>query len=162
MVPKNRTVLMEKDILRPMRRLMAPHARKRNVRLSDIYSFDLVPALFTDPELMSIIFYNLLDNAIKYSFEGTEITIFGSQTREEYLIAVSNKAPAIKPEEIDKVFDRGYRGKNVRKKEVGLGLGLSVARDIAESLGCHLELASPGGPDKEVVFRLRIPKEIRG
>ena len=156
--PRRKDMLIEDDVLRPMRRLLEPHARKRHVRLSPTYGFDVIPTISSDPDLLSVIFYNLLDNAIKYSFRKTEIQIFCRRRQETYEVEVRNKGPEIKTEEVDKVFWRGYRGINVRNKEVGLGLGLFVASHIARLLSCELELAGTGRGDEKVTFKLHIPR----
>jgi signal transduction histidine kinase len=160
--PKRRNVFIERDVLRPMRRLLGGHARKRGVELGDTCGYELVPTLVTDPDLLSIVFYNLLDNAIKYSEQGTEVRIFCSEARDHYFVEVSNKGPEIDAKEVDKVFNRWFRGINVKTREVGLGLGLFIAQEIASALGCAIELVSRGEGHKEVKFRLRIPKELQG
>ena len=58
--PNLRPILIENSVLRPMRRLLSAHARKRNVSLSETYGFDIIPVISSDPDLLSLIFYNLV------------------------------------------------------------------------------------------------------
>ena len=159
-IPKYKDIHIEDDVLRPMRRLLAPHARKRHVQLIRSIGFELIPIISSDPDLLSVIFYNLFDNAIKYSQKDSEIRVFCHRTTDEYQIDVCNYGPEIEEDEREKVFAGGYRGINVRKREVGLGLGLFISRNIARNLGYSLELIGTGCAGAEVTFRLRIPKEI--
>ncbi len=159
-VPKPKEMLLDADVLRPIRRLLSGPAEKRGLKLSETISFDVIPSIRADPDLLSIIFYNLLDNAIKYSDEGTTIEMFCSYSKKEYFVDVLSWSPAILPNEVDKIFVEGYRGLNVRSTEVGLGRGLFMAKNVAERIGCHVELIDKGGEGRPVRFRLCIPKEM--
>ena len=160
-IPKPKEILIEADVLRPIRRLLSGPAQKRGVILGETVAFDVIPSLWADPDLLSIIFYNLLDNAIKYSEEGTTIQMSCSYNEREYSVEVASQSAPISPDEVDKVFMEGYRGQNVRLQEVGLGRGLFVATRIAKHIGCYVELTDRGGSGKMVRFRLYIPKEIK-
>jgi signal transduction histidine kinase len=71
-------------------------------------------------------------------------------------IDISNASDGIAPEHWDRLFDRFYRADQAHNRRVsGVGLGLSLARDIARAHGGALELADPG-PGK-VCFRLTLP-----
>jgi signal transduction histidine kinase len=159
-IPKPRDILMEGDVLRPIRRLLSGPAGKRGLKLSETIGFDVIPSLRADPDLLYIIFYNLLDNAIKYSDEGTTIEVFCSYSKEEYFVDVISRSPPILLNEVDEIFKEGYRGLNVRSTEFGLGRGLFMARNIAERIGCRVELVDRGKEHRKVRFRLCIPKEM--
>ena len=84
---------------------------------------------------------NILDNAVKYSDEGTEITLRVFSYEMFSGIRVSDQGIGIPEEEITKIFSRFYRGKAVHDKE-GIGVGLWLARQIVEDHGGYIKVTS--------------------
>ena len=78
--------------------------------------------------------FNIIDNAIKYSEEGTEICISVFSYELFSGIRVSDQGIGITEDEIPKVFSRFYRGSAVHDKE-GIGVGLYLSRQIVEDHG---------------------------
>lgn len=159
--PRLRPIQIEGDVLRPNRRLLSAYAAKRKLSISSSYGYELIPAINSDPDYLSIIFYNLLDNAIKYSNRHTQILVICGEDADDYFVEVTNEGKAIRPEETSKIFQEGYRGIEVRDREVGLGMGLSIAQKIASMLGCRLELEDPVGTNPKITFRVLIPKALK-
>ena len=88
---------------------------------------------------------NLLDNAFKYSFDGTEIRVFGgTQARgTEYFIAVANEGLEVKPEEVHELKKRGYRSQDaISSTGEGSGIGLWIVDQIMRAHGGSLEIAA--------------------
>ena len=75
---------------------------------------------------------NLVDNAIKYSGDGREVTITAHEKDRQAVIVVRDRGIGISPNEIDKIWDRLFRGDRSRS-ERGLGLGLSFVRAIVRA-----------------------------
>jgi signal transduction histidine kinase len=84
---------------------------------------------------------NLVDNAIKYSGDGREVTITAHEKNRQAVIAVKDRGIGISPNEIDKIWDRLYRGDRSRS-ERGLGLGLSFVRAIVRAHNGTVEAKS--------------------
>ena len=78
--------------------------------------------------------HNLIDNAIKYSPNGSIINISVYKSYLNYNIDIENDCQDLSEEALPKIFERFYRGKNSVSKE-GLGLGLFIAREIIEKHG---------------------------
>lgn len=99
---------------------------------------------------------NVLDNAIKYSPQGSRITVCVVVSAGEATVEVSDGGPGIAPEHTKKVFDRFYRIDSGRSREVGgTGLGLAIARWAVEVNGGRIELVSESG--KGSIFRIVLP-----
>lgn len=158
-VPCFRPTFLHRDVLRPMRRLMGAHARKRGLSIGEPPILDTIGYIDTDPDLLSLVFYNILDNAIKYSARDSVISVSFSEG-DEYYVDVTSRGPALSREDATKVFDLEFRGSNVRNKDAGLGLGLYIANVIAERLKCSILLLDGGDRSGTITFRLCIPKSL--
>lgn len=107
-----------------------------------------------DRDLLFQALCNLLDNAIKYSPPGSEVTLVASETGESVEISVADRGPGVPAPERDKVVDRFYRSADVAGVP-GSGLGLSLVKAIAHHHGGQLVLSDnlPG-----LRATLRLPK----
>jgi len=107
-----------------------------------------------DRDLLFQALCNLIDNAIKYSPAGSEVTISARDTDVALEITVADQGPGVPAGERDKVMDRFYRSASVAGVP-GSGLGLSLVRAIAQHHGGQLILAdnAPG-----LTATLRLPK----
>ncbi|MBS1210348.1 MAG: histidine kinase [Proteobacteria bacterium] len=90
------------------------------------------------PGLIRILLRNLLDNAIRYSPAGSEICVTLQTHADQAIIEVVDSGPGIPAGELARVFDRFYR--IVGTNETGSGLGLSIARRIAQIHGGDIQL----------------------
>lgn len=110
-----------------------------------------------DRDLLTQVLHNLLSNAVKYNCPQGWLQVEASATPAQILITVANACdPAAAPLE-DQIFDRFYRGDQVRSRQTdGLGLGLSLAREIARTHGGDLVLVVT--PPGEARFRLSLPR----
>jgi signal transduction histidine kinase len=99
----------------------------------------------------------LLDNAIKYSLESTEVTIRTYQKEGRGYLEVRDQGIGIKATELPHIFDRFYRADSSRSKShvAGHGLGLSIAKKLVESLDGTIDVVST--PGKGSVFTISFP-----
>lgn len=81
--------------------------------------------------------HNLVDNAIKYSPNGSTINISIYKSYLNYNLDIENECKDLSEETLPKIFERFYRGKNSVSKD-GLGLGLFIAREIIEKHGGNI------------------------
>jgi signal transduction histidine kinase len=97
----------------------------------------------------------LLDNAIHYSEQAPEIVVSLDQTRDGYMISVQDKGSGIDPAELPHVFERFRRGsRGLQQNADGSGLGLPLAKAIAESHGGSITIESAAGSGTTVVVLL--------
>ena len=102
--------------------------------------------------------YNILDNGIKYSPKGSYINIRIKEYEMFVCIQIQDEGTGLTEDEIPMVFQRFYRGENVRDEE-GVGLGLYLARQIVEEQGGYIKVSSKNGEGS--VFGIYLPKEQR-
>ncbi|MBF0371057.1 MAG: PAS domain-containing protein [Magnetococcales bacterium] len=93
--------------------------------------------LHTDFEALSeVVLFNLLDNAIKYSPQGSRITIRTRKVGRESRLEVEDNGPGIPPEHQHKIFDRFFRVDVSRSRTLGgAGLGLAIVKQVVERMG---------------------------
>lgn len=89
--------------------------------------------LMTDPGLLGQVLGNVLENAIKYSPEGSVVDVRTETEDDRVVIRVTDRGPGIAPESQGRVFERFYRMRGVAAP--GLGLGLYITRSLVEILG---------------------------
>ena len=108
-------------------------------------------------------FVILLDNSVKYSDENTTITVSTVCERRHVLIRVRDEGYGISESDLAHVFDRFYRGKVSASKEQvkGYGLGLSIAKRIAELNHGSIEIESVLGEGTTATVRLPLAHEKR-
>ena len=96
----------------------------------------------------------LLDNAIKFTPAGGEVCVRVSSSEERVILTVEDSGIGISPDQMPHVFDRFYRGDPARGRSDGAGLGLSIARWIADAHRAEIEISSApnGGTRVEVQF----------
>jgi signal transduction histidine kinase len=108
-------------------------------------------------DLLFQLFYNLVNNAIKFNVEDGSIQISDSFEKGSYSIEVSNSGQGIKPEDIPHVFDRFK--KTGHAENTGYGLGLAIVKSIANYLALTVQVSSVPGlkTSFKVVFPARNP-----
>ncbi|MCF8146766.1 MAG: response regulator [Deltaproteobacteria bacterium] len=95
-----------------------------------------LPTLRLNPTAVKVVVSNLLENAIKYSPEGSGVAVrVEFKKGVEASVQVEDRGPGIPASEREKIFDKFYRGKNVRAGTKGTGLGLYISKTLIESMG---------------------------
>lgn len=114
-----------------------------------------LPLVYTDEQKLKQVFFNLLHNAIKFTKEGT-ITISAGIRGQHMHVSVEDTGPGISAEYHDLIFTTFYQVESSRDRESeGLGLGLSITKEIVESGGGRIGVTSETG--KGSCFTFTIP-----
>ncbi len=109
-----------------------------------------------EPRLFEQALVNLLDNAIKYSDEGSDILINTTQSENEVVIDVRDHGCGIEKKHIPRLFERFYRVDKARSRNLGgTGLGLSIVKHIVQTHGGHVSVDSQVG--KGSTFSIHLP-----
>lgn len=136
--------------------LMQNRAAQRQQEIcAEIQTIDPPPCIDALAVRQALI--NLLDNAIKFSAEKTQITVMlRPRDSREWEIAVADQGIGIPTSEQEKIFERFYRiGSELRRETQGAGIGLSIVKHIAQAHGGRIEVKSE--PGKGAVFSLILP-----
>lgn len=112
--------------------------------------------LLSNEEKISIILDNLISNAVNYTPDSSQIKISLNTEPDWFIIEVQDNGPGLEKEDFDKVFDPFYRGNTAHKGLIsGSGLGLTIVKDIVETLDGSISLL----PSKQgACFSVRLPK----
>ncbi|MBW3588311.1 MAG: PAS domain S-box protein [Actinobacteria bacterium] len=98
---------------------------------------------------------NLLQNALRYSPEKSPVAICTTQSEREVTISVTDQGPGIPIDEQELIFERFYRmGHHLTREQGGTGLGLFIAKRLAEAMGGRISLESRLGHGSKFVIHL--------
>ncbi|MBO9565347.1 MAG: HAMP domain-containing histidine kinase [Niastella sp.] len=104
-------------------------------------------------DLLFQLFYNLINNAIRYNKEGGTITITARRVGAFWTVAIEDTGVGIPPEEIDTIFNRFKKANRIEGE--GYGLGLSIVKSIAQYHNIRIDVQSTAG--KGTVFSVVFP-----
>ena len=110
--------------------------------------------VLSDEKWLAFLLEQLLSNALKYTPEGGQVAIFG-EPRE--ILVIADTGIGIAPEDLPRVFERGFTGQNGRLDKKATGIGLYLCRRMTELLGHTLSITSAPGKGTQVRVGLRRP-----
>ncbi len=106
------------------------------------------------------VLYNLLDNAIKFSFQNSVIKIETTEKHNKVFVSVKDSGIGIPKEDLKLIWDRFYKSDLSRGKDKkGTGLGLSITKEIINAHGEHINVISTEGVGSEFIFSLQTADE---
>ena len=131
-------------------------AKKKNINIQ--YKPTHIGDINADPQAIERILNNLVDNAIKYSKEDSEVIISSSNDSGDYIkVMVEDNGPGISDEDQSYIFGRFYRTASARATDnQGSGLGLAIVKHLVNSLNGEVGIDSV--PGKGSVFWFTVPK----
>ena len=118
----------------------------------------LLPAtpliVYADPRRISQVLDNLLSNAVKYSPEGGSITVQLDCATEYCTVSVRDEGIGMSSEQIERIFDKFYRADASTTAVQGVGLGMTIVRDLIKSHGSEVTVKSAPGQGTTISFTL--------
>jgi two-component system, OmpR family, sensor histidine kinase KdpD len=114
-----------------------------------------IPMVPIDAVLIQQVLVNLLENALRYTSDGTPLEIEATCTAAQVTVEVRDRGPGIREEEAERLFERFYRGEGQSPRDGGVGLGLTICRAIMRAHGGTIALVNrhEGG----AIARLTLP-----
>jgi signal transduction histidine kinase/CheY-like chemotaxis protein len=110
-----------------------------------------------DPGRLQQVMWNLLSNAVKFTPSGGTVRVMLGRDGDDVVIRVADSGIGIEPEFLPHVFDRfRQQDASITRSHGGLGLGLSIARQLVELHGGTIAVSSPG-PHAGTTFTVRLP-----
>jgi signal transduction histidine kinase len=121
------------------------------------------PIVDADPDRITQVLRNLLDNAIKYSPDGGLIIVRAEDSADEVVVSVADQGLGIAPEHLHQLFDKYFRARTgLARHVVGSGLGLPICHAIVESHGGRIWAESVVGQGSTFYFTLPLSRRAQG
>ncbi len=115
-----------------------------------------LPFIRGDAGLLEQVLFNLLDNAHKYGGE-TGATVHARQEGRDVVISVTDEGPGVRPADLERIFEKFYRGGRPDGRKAGTGLGLSICKGLVEAMGGRIEAQSPALRRRGTRLLVRFP-----
>jgi signal transduction histidine kinase len=141
---------------------LEPVAAAREVRLTVELPADGLPSVTGDGDRLMQLFFNLLDNALKHTPTGGEVTAGGEASADYVEFWVTDTGPGIPADELPRIFERFYQvdKSRARAESEGAGLGLAIAQELAQAHGGRIRAESVTGLGTR--FTVTLPVAERG
>jgi two-component system, OmpR family, sensor histidine kinase KdpD len=121
---------------------------------------DTLPPVLIDLERIAKVLQHLLENAAKYSPEGSPIFVSAEVSKDQLVTSVADRGAGVDDLEKMMIFDKFYRGQGQRYRVQGTGMGLAIAKAIVEAHGGSIEVTSQ--PSQGSVFSFYLPLNLSG
>jgi two-component system, OmpR family, sensor histidine kinase KdpD len=121
---------------------------------------ETLPLVQMDIERIAKVLQHLLENAAKYSVEGSPIFVSAEVSKGQLVTSVADRGAGVDDLEKMMIFDKFYRGQGQRYRVQGTGMGLAIAKAIVEAHGGSIEVTSQ--PSQGSVFSFYLPLNLSG
>ncbi|HEX6581643.1 MAG TPA: ATP-binding protein [Actinomycetota bacterium] len=151
LVPSKQTILVEEvigSVLQRMRRSLEGLVVRTTIRPE-------LPPVDADPVQIGQVLSNIIENAIRFSPNGSEIQITAARWHSAVQVRITDQGPGIPAEDRDRVFEEFYR-RDAGAGRGGTGLGLAIARAVVVAHGGTISARSAPGGGTAIVFELPI------
>jgi two-component system sensor histidine kinase KdpD len=115
-----------------------------------------LPFIRADANLLQQVLFNLLDNAHKYG-GGAAVNVHARQEGVDVVVTVTDEGPGVKSADLERIFEKFYRGGRPDGRKAGTGLGLSICRGLVEAMGGTIMAQSPALRRRGTRMILRFP-----
>jgi two-component system phosphate regulon sensor histidine kinase PhoR len=132
---------------------MQTDAEKRSIALRLSGTGDDAIEVYGDRERLRHVMENLINNAIKYSEPGDQVSVYVKEKKESVEISVEDTGIGIAPHHLPRIFERFYRVDRDRSRDVGgTGLGLAIVKHIVEAHDAEISVVSEVGIGSTFTF----------
>lgn len=149
-------------LLEDVQRNLSRQAEQRGVELA--LDAQQMPPVWGDPDRLTQVFTNLMDNGLAHSPRGGRLQVrLSAPDAGTVAIAFEDSGPGIPPEEVERIFERFYQVEKSRAQAEegrGVGIGLAIAKELVEAHRGEIEVSSDVGRGSVFVVRLPVrPRE---
>lgn len=135
--------------------VLSPQMRTKRVTVT-VDQSRFLPRAKGDPDQLQQVFWNLLDNAVKYNVEGGHVVVRLRYHKTFLYVDIEDSGIGIPSEEVPRIFERFYRVDKARSRALGgTGLGLSIVKHIVDVHGGSISVESE--PGRGSTFRVNLP-----
>jgi signal transduction histidine kinase len=120
---------------------------------------DLPVIVYADQRRIGQVLDNLLSNAVKYSPEGGTIIVQLDPGTEDCTISIRDEGIGMSIEQVERIFDKFYRADASTTAVQGVGLGMTIVKDLIESHGSEIAVQSAPGQGTTISFTLPLMGE---
>jgi signal transduction histidine kinase len=147
-----------KELLQQCHEIFSMHAEEKGIKLKT--DIEPLPPVIGDIDRLEQVFSNLLDNALKHTPTGSDVSIIARHTNPDFAeISITDTGPGIPAEQMRHIFERFYRADSSAGK-AGAGLGLAIARQIVLAHGGDITAKSTLGKGTKFVVRLPVQSTV--
>jgi K+-sensing histidine kinase KdpD len=155
--PIQRTRFSVEEVITEVVSMLQPTLNEKRTKLEMIIP-DSLPNVDADKDLITQVFINLINNAVKYSPEGTTIRVRAEEEAVDLRIAIEDEGIGIPATQVEKVFEKYFRVKSEQSRHYdGVGLGLAIVKNIIEQHNGSISVVSEENVGS--TFTFSIPKE---
>ncbi|MEW6425943.1 MAG: two-component system histidine kinase PnpS [Bacillota bacterium] len=141
--------------------MFQPQANEKNLALIAEVPAGL-PAVHGDPDMLTQVLINLVDNAVKYTPAGGKVAVRAGVGEGDVRVSVEDTGVGIPPESLPRIFERFYRVDKARSRELGgIGVGLAIVKHIIRAHGGKTYVESAVGKGSTFSFTLPVEESCR-
>lgn len=145
------------ELLAAVQSRLVPLANQRKVRF-EVTTDPALPPLFIDKRRIDQVLTNLIGNAFKHTPEDGRVAVRAAREGAAVRVTVSDTGEGIPPEALERVFEQFFQVESHASKKEGLGLGLTIAREIVTAHNGEIGVTSEGvGKGAQFWFTLPVP-----
>jgi two-component system sensor histidine kinase KdpD len=147
-------VLVREVIDRVFRRLQRRSGSRKLTQLISVRDLEAQ----ADPVLLEQALTNIAENAVSYSPEASEVTVWANEMDGQVVIDISDEGVGVPARDQSRIFDKFYRVAQTGPAPQGAGLGLSIARGLIEAMGGKVQAAGRSDGRSGLSVEMRLPK----
>ncbi len=140
------------EVLEKNRLLLIQQKIRVEVRCED--------TVYTDGKWIAFIINQILLNSVKYSGQGGVFNIHTESGENGVILTVEDNGTGIRPEELPRIFEKGFTGSNGREHEHATGMGLYLCRKLCDKLGIAIHAESEYGEGTRVVLEFPVSRLV--
>ena len=153
-VKERSSVVDASEVANRVCRILQPQSELKKIQIEQELQWSCY--MFNNEDSLHQIIFNLVENAIKYNYEGGRVFVHVSHDDQNVLIRIKDNGFGIPEEEMGHIFDRFYRVDKARSRAMGgSGLGLSIVHDLVEHNNGRISVAA--NPDGGTIFTVVFP-----